>query len=164
MGMPFYKVYSDGILRGSLADADNTVQLIWLKLLAIANETKNRDGYLRYSEGHPYSFNYIAETCHVSVDELQKALDLFNKDIRDNIPRISIVADGSIKLNNFLKYQKKPEPKKRQPMPDTQKEGMLRRLVNLKPNTAIDVLSHDFGHTVVDKNGEVLSKDKCNDT
>ena len=160
MGMPFFKAYSEGILRGSLAYSDETTQLIWIKLLAIANETRDRDGYLRYSEGHPYTKEYIAEMCHVSVKVLTKSLDQFSKDIRNNIPRIVTASDGSIKLSNFIKYQAKPERKPKEPMPKNQKEGMVRSLVNQMPEVAEDTLTRDFGRTIITNRGEIRDGSK----
>jgi len=156
MGMPFFKAYSEGILRGSLAYADETIQLIWIKLLAIANETRDRDGYLRYSEGHPYSKEYIAEMCHVTVRVLNKSLEEFSKDIRDNTPRITIAKDGSIKLSNFIKYQAKPERKEKERMPEEQKRGMQRSINNQFPENARDDLSQGFGDKIISKHGEIL--------
>lgn len=109
MGMPYFKAFSEGILRGSLANADDIVQLIWLKLLAMANETRNRDGYLHYAPGRPFTLSFIAMTCNVGMEELLVSLGEFENDIRDGEPRIKTAEDGTIYLTNFWKYQSKPE-------------------------------------------------------
>ena len=107
--MDWLKLNSKGILRGSLARADNVTQLIWIKLLAMANETRDRDGYLRYKEGEPYSLEFIAQNCNVTANELAVAIDDFLDDVRDDTSRIEYSPDGSIKLNNWKKYQDKPQ-------------------------------------------------------
>jgi hypothetical protein len=107
--MKWLKLDSTGILRGSLSDSEMVTQLIWIKLLCMANETRDRDGYLRYSVGHPYSMEYIAQVCNVTMNQLEIAIDDFMEDIRDGHQRIEFSPDGSIKLNNWLQYQNKPE-------------------------------------------------------
>jgi hypothetical protein len=158
MGMPFFKAYSEGILRGSLSSSDDTIQLIWIKLLAMANETRDRDGYLRYKKGSPYTNKYIATVCHVTIDELEVALREFKNDIRDGIPRICYAEDRSIFISNFKKYQDKPERKPKEKMPENEKRGMHRRLNNEHPEQAIEDLGQGFGYSTVDKNGEILNK------
>jgi hypothetical protein len=103
--MDWLKLDSKGILRGSLAQSDYTTQLIWIKMLAMANETRDRDGYLRYAEGKPYSLEYIAQICNVTMDELKNAIDLFEDDIRDGKSRVSFTDDGSLFLSNWNHYQ-----------------------------------------------------------
>lgn len=155
--MPFFKTYSEGILRGSLAYEDNTIQLIWIKLLAMANETRDRDGYLRYSEGHPYSKKYIVQTCHVTDKELDKALKAFKNDIRDNVPRILIAKDGSIFISNFKKYQDKPI-KERKLMPQSQRNGMQTRLNTENPEHAMDDLNNQGYGTFKKVTGEIVKE------
>jgi hypothetical protein len=155
--MPFFKAYSEGILRGSLAYANETTQLIWIKLLAIANETRERDGYLRYSEGHPYSKDYIAEMCHVPISKLNKALDEFFKDTRNNIPRIVIANDGSFKLSNFIKYQAKPERKPREPISEAQKDGLTLQRMGLKNELIVQGATINGMQVTSKKTGEVLN-------
>lgn len=103
--MDWLKLNSKGILRGSLATADNDSQLIWIKLLAMANETRDRDGYLRFAEGKPYTHEFIAQVCHVTLDELEYALGLYELDVRNGVSRIQYANDGSIFLTNWKKYQ-----------------------------------------------------------
>ena len=103
--MDWLKLDSKGILRGSLAQSDYTTQLIWIKMLAMANETRDRDGYLRYAEGKPYSLEYVAQICNVTMDELKNAIDLFEDDIRGGKSRVSFADDGSLFLTNWNHYQ-----------------------------------------------------------
>jgi hypothetical protein len=153
------KLNSKGILRGSLSTSDNTTQLIWIKLLAMANETRDRDGYLRYAEGKPYSQEYIAQVCNVTVNELLVAIDDYMDDIRDGKPRVEYSEDGSLKLNNWLKYQEEAEkgeginPRLKKAI---DKDKLTRFMVNSHPDTARDTLNDGFGDTIIDKNGEIL--------
>jgi len=111
--MDWLKLDSKGILRGSLSAAPDTTQLIWVKLLALANETRDRDGYLRRKEGEPFTLLFIAEVCNVSISDLQAALCDFRDDVRDGHPRMEFADDGSIHLLNWEQYQHLPEDKKR---------------------------------------------------
>jgi hypothetical protein len=108
--MEWFKVYQDGILRGSLSMVDNTIQLIWLKFLAIENETHYRDGWLHFAEGKPMSREYLASVCQVTVLELNKAIECFIGD-KDRVghSRIEIKEDGDIYIKNWDKYQSKPD-------------------------------------------------------
>jgi hypothetical protein len=108
--MDWYKAYQDGILRGSLSRSSNTTQLIWLKLLAIENETRLRDGWLHFKEGQPMTREYLAAVCGVTLEELNIAINEFIGDIdRDGHSRIIIKDDGDIFIKNWEKYQAKPE-------------------------------------------------------
>jgi hypothetical protein len=161
--MDWLKLNSMGILRGSLSNADNVTQLIWIKILAMANETRDRDGYLRYREGKPYSNEYIAQVCNVTIGELITAFDDFMDDVRDGKPRIEYAEDNSIHLTNWAKYQNKPNKAEEELNPRllksaTELEAIQRKLDNKNPKVSIDVLSHDFGHNVVTKDGEILNK------
>ena len=107
--MDWFRTYQDGILRGSLSQANEIVQLIWVKLLAIENETRARDGWLHYAPGQPMTHTYLAEVCSISVDWLEEALQVFLGDYDDNgRPRIKIADDGDIFLMNWEHYQAKP--------------------------------------------------------
>jgi hypothetical protein len=107
--MDWLKLDNKGILRGSLAQSDYTTQLIWIKMLAMANETRDRDGYLRYAIGKPYSLEYIAQICNVTMAELENAIDLFEDDVRAGKSRIQFAEDGSIFLSNWNYYQTSSE-------------------------------------------------------
>ena len=109
--MDWLKLNSKGILRGSMATSDYTVQLIWIKLLAMANETRDRDGYLRFAEGKPYSLTFIADVCNVKPEELNRAIAEFREDMRDGSYRVIIADDGSVYLSNWARYQVVPEDK-----------------------------------------------------
>lgn len=108
--MEWFKAFQDGILRGSLCATNKTTQLIWIKLLAIENETRLRDGWLHYAPGRPMTREYLAMVCQVTVEELEEALREFQSDFdRGGHPRIEIAETGEIFIKNWEKYQAKPE-------------------------------------------------------
>lgn len=108
--MDWYKAYQDGILRGSLCRTNDTTQLIWLKLLAIENETRLRDGWLHFAKGSPMPHDYLAMVCGVSIEAFEVALDEFRGDLdKDGHSRIEEADDGDIFIKNWEKYQAKPE-------------------------------------------------------
>jgi hypothetical protein len=107
--MEWIKLYSKGILSGSLSRSDNTTQLLWVKLMAMVNETRQRDGWLHYAVGKPMERTRIAETCGVSLIELNTALaEFLNDKNTDGTARIYIKEDGDIFLTNWELYQSKP--------------------------------------------------------
>lgn len=156
--MDWLKLNSKGILRGSMAASDNVTQLIWIKFLAMANETRDRDGYLRYAPGHPYSIEYIAEVCHVGVNEVQIAVDDFMDDVRDGMPRVEYTDDGSLKLNNWHKYQDAPPDKEAPPRLKSvlEREAITRRMTNQYPDSAREALGYGFQDTIIKKTGEII--------
>lgn len=107
--MDWFSIHTSGILRGSLSNADDTVQLIWIKLMCMANEAKNpATGRLEFAPGQPYPISYISTICRKTEEEIKNALEMFKLDISiDGTPRISIDTDGTICLNNWVMYQKR---------------------------------------------------------
>jgi hypothetical protein len=107
--MDWFATWSAGILRGSLSEAPDSIQLIWLKLMAMANEAKDPlSGRLEFAKGKPYSLDYIATICLKPIGELETALEEFQKDIsKDGTPRITIEPDGTVVLNNWARHQPK---------------------------------------------------------
>ena len=108
--MEWFRAWNDGILRGSLARTSEVIQLIWIKLIAIENETRARDGWLHFAPGQPMTREYLAQVCGVSVDWLEEALRMFLGDM-DNHGRARIKInpdDGDIFLMNWEHYQAVP--------------------------------------------------------
>jgi hypothetical protein len=157
----WFKAWHVGILRGSLSDTDDSTQLIWIKMLAITSETRKRDGRLEFSKGRPMPPEYLASYMNTTMEKFIKALKKFVTDIDENgIPRITIEQDGTIVINKWFYYQKdKKENNTKEPMPQSQKLGMTRNLVNQNPQEAIDTLCRDFGYTVIDQFGELKTKE-----
>lgn len=159
MGYDWLKLNARGILRGSLSSADNVTQLVWIKLLAMANETRDRDGYLRYAFGRPYSVEFIAQTCNVSKEDLLRAIDDFMDDIRDGKPRVEYAPDNSLHLVNWLEYQdphksvKELSPRIKSAL---ENEAITRKMVNRFPETARDTLNDGFGDKIISNQGEII--------
>jgi len=151
----WFKVYSDGILRGSLATSDSDTQLLWLKLLAMANETRQRDGCLQFAPGLPMTREYIASVCHTTVDKLNKALEIYQHEIGvNNEPRVIIKEDGTISLTNWRVHQS-PKTPARKPPTEKAKDAMFHREVIMKQDKARETLHKDLGDTIVTKDGEL---------
>ena len=130
--MEWCKMWPNGILRGSLCTEDDSVQLVWLKLLCIASETHVRNGRLEFRKGRPMSHKYLINYLHTTPLKFNKAIDVFKKDIgKNNKPRITVEDDGTIVITNWKLYQEdNREPYKKPPMDEKQKIGMTRSLVN----------------------------------
>lgn len=145
--MNWFKMFPTGILRGSLSHTDIYTQLVWVKLLAVASETRLRDGHLRFAVGKPMTMEYLAIQCDCPIKFMQEALDAFQKDISpDGTPRIQLNSDGSYFISNWALYQNKLAKAKKPPMPEKQKLGMTRSLINQNPEFSGDVLANDFGN------------------
>lgn len=159
--MDWFKVYSRGILRGSLSQSSDIIQLIWIKLLALENETKFRNGRLEYIAGKPYSLDYIAMNCGIDKGLLEGILEEYKEDINpeNGTSRITIDDDGTIILNNWEKYQVSKERKeeKQQYAIRMTEEKRARYLANKYPGIVCDVILRDFGYEVRNKTtGEIL--------
>lgn len=114
--MDWFATHSAGILRGSLSNADDKVQLIWIKFMAMANEAKDPiSGRLEFAKGQPYPLDYIAAICRKPVEDIKEAINEFKNDIsKDHItPRIIVENDGTIVLSNWSRYQPKDRGKLR---------------------------------------------------
>ena len=157
--MDWFKTWSNGILRGSLCQVDDSSQLIWIKLLAVANETHVRNGRLEFKKGSPMSRIYLANYINTSLLKLNRAIQLFENDFdyTTSTTRITIEQDGTIVINKWDYYQNdRRELPKKEPMSQEKKRGMQRSINNQYPHNAIEDLKQGFGHTIVDKNGEVM--------
>ena len=135
--MDWFRAYSSGILRGSLSDASDEIQIIWIKLLAIESETKNRDGCLRFCEGKPYTDDYIATLCLKPVEAIHYAVAAFEKDIdrKTKLPRVSREQDGSLKLNKWLIYQYEQEQEEKR----RRKQGQVHTAIGSQIDEAKDL-------------------------
>ena len=58
--MEWVKIWTNGILRGSLSQSKDVVQLVWIKLLCLMQESKFRNGRFEFAPGKPYPINFIA--------------------------------------------------------------------------------------------------------
>ena len=118
MGYSYLKLTSMGILRGTLSQSTDVVQLVWIKLLCLMSESKFRNGRFEYAAGKPYPLDFIATSCGVHQEILEGCLEEYKEDINPdtNEPRVKEEADGTIVLVNWLEYQKqRGETKTSQP-------------------------------------------------
>lgn len=113
MSYDWIKLYTGKWLRGSGRTMTAEKRGIWADLLALAAETKFRDGTLRFEVGQPMSRDYICSVCLLTREQLDPAIVAFQADINadDGKPRVEIWEDGTIKLNNFERYQAVPDGK-----------------------------------------------------
>jgi len=111
--MEWIKFYTGKWLYGSGRTMSADKRGVWADLLALAAETKFRDGTLRFDVGQPMPRSYIASVLRISSELLDASLEAFIHDINtdDGNPRISISEDGTIVLNNFQRYQSSPDGK-----------------------------------------------------
>ena len=111
--MEWLKMYSRGLLYGTTANMTDSEQATWFKLLAIANETKFRDGSLRFGIGQPMPLTFIATLCHRTVEQVEACIEAYKQDVNtdDSLSRIQIWDDGTLFITNFEKYQATPEGK-----------------------------------------------------
>lgn len=109
--MEWIKFYTKKWLYGSGRVMTPEKRGVWADLLALAAETKFRDGTLRFEVGKPMPRSYIAAILQIEPDTLDACLAAFQADVNteDGKPRIVIWDDGTIFLTNFAKYQSKPE-------------------------------------------------------
>jgi len=135
--MDWFRAYSSGILRGSLSDASDEIQIIWIKILAMESETKNRDGCLRFCEGKPYTDEYIATICLKPVQAIKYAIAAFEKDIdrKTKLPRVSREVDGSLRLNKWLIYQYEQEQDEKR----RRRQGQVRTQIGSQIDEAKDL-------------------------
>ena len=105
----FHKIDTLGWLQGSIRiDMTSAQRGVWSDLIALASNTRMRDGTLRFAEDKPMPREYIANTLNITVEELNSCINVCIEDKnRDNTGhRIDIWEDGTIELMNFDKYQK----------------------------------------------------------
>jgi len=161
--MEWFKVYSRGILRGSLSQTTDITQLTWLKMLALENETKFRNGRLEFAPGKPYSLEYIAVNCGITEGILEGVLEEFKEDVNpeDGTPRITIEFDGTIVLNNWEKYQVKRvvEQEGKPPLSEEAKDKMNVQRQVKNPNLTINGATLQ-GKAVLDKATAEIQEDQ----
>lgn len=139
--MDWLKLNSNGILRGSLANSTETIQLTWIKLLALMSETHLRNGRFEYARNKPYSLKFIASSCGVSKKTLENCLIEYEADVNPetNLPRIQW-DNGTLILTNWLNYQAKPLRKKNDPLPlsNSAERAITMKMAEKHPGSAVD--------------------------
>lgn len=151
--MDWIKFYTRKWLWGSGRDMSAEERGIWADLMAMAGETKLRDGSLRFDVGKPMPREYIATVLRVPLERFNACLDIYAKDINteDGSPRIKIWDDGTIELVKFIELQglsskeKTEQPKeKSQEERDLGEKAYLFRLAKKHPDIARKaLLEHD---------------------
>lgn len=124
--MEWFKAYSRGILYGTSAIMSDLQMAIWWKLLSLANETKFRDGSLRFGESQPMPREWIASLFHRSVEQLNDCVEAFKQDINqdDGLPRLQEWDDGTLFITNFAKYQAPTDGKQPRKQSRTQRDRL----------------------------------------
>ena len=142
--MDWIKLHTHKWLYGSGRTMTAEQRGVWADLLALAGETKFRDGSLRFDVDSPMPRAYIAGVLRIPPELLDGCIEVFNADmnISDGLPRVAIWDDGTIMLNNFNGYQSVPTDKQKL---DTRglelyERGQLRRLTNKYPDEHADAL------------------------
>lgn len=113
--MEWIKLWTAKWLYGSGRTMTPEKRGIWADLLALAAETKFRDGTLRFDTNQPMDKTYICAILRLTSEEFDSALVAFKSDINteDGNPRVKVWEDGTIELTNFTHYQEVPENKKK---------------------------------------------------
>lgn len=90
------------LLIESMTDDYDTVIVIWLKLLALAEELNN-DGVL-IANGKPYNADTLAKKFNRKQDTVKSALDIFSQlgmiEITNNVITIPLWGEYQIKANS----------------------------------------------------------------
>jgi hypothetical protein len=110
MSYEWLKLYSRGILHGSIVKQMSLEeQMVWIKLLCFASESRER-GVIRHAKGIPYEREELARVLGISEFLLNTTIDKCIKDVNfdDARTRIMIGDDGSIHITNWERYQEKP--------------------------------------------------------
>ena len=105
--MEWLKLTSRGILRGSLSHSTDVIQLVWIKLICLMNETKFRNGRFEYAPGKPMGLDFIASNCGVTQTILEGCLAEYEEDINPETkePRIKYDGESTLVLTNWELYQ-----------------------------------------------------------
>lgn len=161
MPMQYYRNFGLNWLDGSIrVDLDSAGRGIWADLLALASVSR-RAGYLERSKGIPYTIQEMAQRFRVDEDMLMRTIA-----VCENEGRLSHTDDGTFYITNWDNYQdiKLGEElnshkfkKVKKPLSEAQKKAILRRWNNQHPDIAADVITHDFGYTIINRaTGEEL--------
>jgi len=168
--MPFY---TGKWIYGSTCLHTTAQRGVWASLMALANETKLRDGTLRHDVGKPMARDYISAVLHIDKKELDESIEFFGKDKNadDGKGRIEIWEDGTIELTNFKKLLQRMSGGKKEKKVKTeeQRDNITVSSVALKPHLGVkglhcadkrnlDNKTREFveGHIVDKETGEIL--------
>lgn len=114
MKYTWFKVDTMGWLKGSIRDDLTPEQRsVWIDLIALASDCRERNGRLQFAPGKPMPHKYIADILRISEELLDTTLLACqcDKNKIDGKGRIEILPDGTIELTNFGFYQAKEKEK-----------------------------------------------------
>lgn len=109
--MDWIKLHSKKWLFGSGRLMTPDKRGVWVDLLALAAESKLRDGTLRHDIDKPMTRDYIASVLLIDRELLDACIVAFHadKNVDDGKGRIEVWDDGTIEITNWDKYQSQPE-------------------------------------------------------
>lgn len=110
--MKWFKLHSNGILRGSISvQLTESERFVWVALLAKASESPIR-GVICKARGIPYRVEELAMDFSTTIPLIQSTISKCAEDINDpgrhngdNSPRLTIDNDGCINITNWEYYQ-----------------------------------------------------------
>jgi len=108
----FCKIDTGGWLDGSIRmDLTPAERGVWMDLISLASETRERDGTLNFAPGKPMSKEYIANRLRIPLDLLESTIKACKKDSNkenNGVQRIMEYPDGTLYLPNYMHYQAVP--------------------------------------------------------
>lgn len=151
------KLYTLECLEGSIRYQLNPDERgVWYDLLIFSAICRN-DGIISDRDGRAFPHSFIANRLNISLDLLEVTLKKCQEEGRIKEDEKGIV------ILNWKRYQSEysrlKKYREKVVMSGKEKVGMTRSLINQRPDIAIDVLAKDFGHRVVSRDGEILSKE-----
>lgn len=162
MGYDWFKLHTDGWLRGSIrVQLTPAERSIWADLLALASESRVR-GVVCLSKDIPYPIEMLSSTLQVPLNDLQSTIDKCSKDRNKDEDgyRLRIDEHGCIVINNFDYYNTTTGCRQR----ETQEEKELRerrllsQMVRKYPEDAVLQVTEQV--MVDSSTGEVLNKQR----
>ena len=143
----WFKIDTDGWLQGSIRiDLTPEQRGIWIDLLALASNTRLRDGTLRFAPDKPMPRDWIANNLRIPLESLNSTITAcqLDKNKEDGRSRIEVWDDGTIEITNFARYQAIP-PEKTRPREDSRarelrERHLTRQLAKQYPDEAQDAL------------------------
>lgn len=105
--MEWMKLFTAKWLYGSGRNMTPEKRGVWVDLLALAAESKLRDGILRFDIGQPMPRDYICAILRIDKELLDICINCFVRDLNadDGQGRIKIWDDGTIQITNWDKFQ-----------------------------------------------------------
>lgn len=107
--MEWFKIWHDSWLDGKIREWSQEDRCNFIDLLALASRSGLRDGTLRTAVGKPISRPRICDILKISLDSLNRTLEIGQRELGDNgKARLKVWEDGTIEVSNWAQYQEKP--------------------------------------------------------